>query len=119
MKKILVVDDDPGIVELLRIRLENNGYQVTTANNGAVGLQKAQELKPDLILLDIGMPQIDGCTFVREIKKMDEVNKIPIIVLTGKDYLQNYLFEEGIEAYLIKPVIIKEMLGKLKSILGE
>ena len=119
MKRILVVDDDPGIVELIKIRLENNGYEVITALNGAMGLQKVQEQIPDLILLDIGMPQIDGCTFVREIKKMEGVSDIPIIILTGRDYLQNYLYEEGIDAYLIKPVIIKELLGKLKSLLKE
>ena len=84
MKKILVVDDDPAICENLKLRLESNGYEVTTASNGVVAFVKASEEKPDLIILDVSMPTMDGLKFVQATRWKMEMRDIPILILTAR-----------------------------------
>ena len=80
-EKILVVDDDTNICELLRLYLTKEGYQVTTANDGEEGLEKFNQLKPDMVLLDVMMPRMDGLEVCRRIRKLGNT---PVMMLTAK-----------------------------------
>ena len=117
MKNILVIDDDPEIVELLKIRLESHDYVVTCASDGVAGLTKAKIQKPDLMILDIGMPHIDGMRFIKESKNMPELQGIPILVLTAFTDKKELLLQEGITHYLIKPYKSDELLNLVEIIL--
>lgn len=118
-KTILVVEDDQTTKELLRIRLEGEGYNVIAAINGIQGLERLMESKIDLIVLDIIMPKLDGCALVQEIKRMEDLKNIPIIVITARDNLQNFLIEEGVDEYFEKPIEIKSLLQKIEDLLGD
>jgi len=102
---ILAVDDTPENLEILRMRLEANGYVVETAADGEEGLAKARGLLPDLILLDIMMPKLDGISVVRILKADDTLRSIPVILVTAKADTQDVV--EGLDAggddYLAKP----------------
>lgn len=109
---ILVVDDDPIIVKLLSMTLAVNNYKVITAKNGEEGLQKALEKKPDIILLDIMMPIMDGLTMLEELRKTSD---IPVIVISafGSPEKVEKARELGIECFLSKPFnygVVLEML---------
>ena len=103
--RILAVDDTPENLEILRVRLEANGYEVATAADGEEGLVQARELSPDLILLDIMMPKRDGISVVRELKGDPSLRMIPVILVTAKS--DNRDVVEGLDAggddYLTKP----------------
>ena len=112
-KKILVVDDDPGMCEVVQSILVTEGPQVFTAVDGEDGVQKAVEIKPDLILLDIGMPKVDGLTFCEAIRATANACKIPIIIITGqtnRDRVQQCL-KAGADDFLSKPLQIEELLA--------
>lgn len=113
-KKILVVDDEPGFVEMLKSKLELDDYEVLTAFDGEEGLEKAKTEKPDLIILDILMPRKDGWTFVREMKTYDSIKNIPVIVLTAKEQFEDEFKLEGITDYLVKPFEVEALLYKIK-----
>ena len=119
MKKILVVDDDPEIVDLVKNRLEAHNYAVVTALNGEEALQKTKEQSPNLIILDIAMPKMDGYTFVLELRRKDELKTIPIVLLTAKDKMKGIFEMEGVYHYFIKPFVSEKLLATLKNILGE
>ena len=119
MKKIMIVDDNPSIAHLMKIRLQANGYQVVLARNGLEGLNMARQEKPDLVVLDIMMPELDGCGFAAEIKSYEDLKHIPIVVVTSRDNLQNYLMDLGAEAYLLKPIDIEKFLNTIKSLTAE
>ncbi len=114
--KILIVDDDENICELLRLYLEKDGYTVQIAGDGAVALKEFDSFSPDLMLLDIMMPKIDGYKVLEEIRKK---SSIPIIMITARaesfDKLQS--FELGTDDYIIKPFDAKEVLARIKAIL--
>ncbi len=124
-KKILVVDDDPNIVKLIKLRLEANEYLVSTAGDGEECVAKALSEKPDLILLDLMMPKSDGysaLTGLKEIKAMSgEIPDIPVIILTalGDARVKELLRKEHIEDYVLKPFNAQELLVKVKKALGE
>lgn len=80
-KKILIVDDEIEFVELMRMRLEANGYEVTSANNGKDAIERAEKDKPDAVLLDIMMPEIDGLAVLKELRSKDA--KLPIFIITA------------------------------------
>ena len=111
--KILLVDDDQDFVQLLEFDLKKRGYQVVTANNGEEGLDKLVREKPDLIVLDIKMPKMDGYTFVRRIKKDPDTKQVPIIVLTSYEPMKDMFQLEGVQDYVVKSV---NMEGLLTSI---
>lgn len=116
-KKILIIDDEPEMVELMKIRLEANKFDVITASEGSEGLEKLRKEKPDLVLLDIMMPNMDGYLFAREVKKDPAIAGVPIIVVTAKPGMK-YLFEaEGIKDYMVKPFESKELLDKINKYL--
>ena len=116
-KKILLIDDEPEIVELIGNRLKANKYDVTTAADGLQGLERAKDYKPDLIILDVGMPNMDGYTFIQEFKKIDELRNIPIIILTAKTHVQGLFKSEGIADCFLKPFDTLLLLSRIKDIL--
>lgn len=105
-KEVLVVDDDPDNISFLKTVLEDNGYEVVTAEIGEVGLAKAKEFKPELILLDFIMPKKSGTGFLNEIKKDEEIKNIPIKV------------EITPQAYLEKPIEPSELIETIKKLIG-
>ncbi|MBN3039116.1 MAG: response regulator [Candidatus Omnitrophica bacterium] len=113
MSKILVIDDEPDIIKVLISRLQANGYEVVSATNGEEGLERFQKENPDLIVLDILMPQMDGYTFVKRLKKAD--GDIPIIVLTAKSGMKDLFAIEGITDYVVKPFNADELLKKIEK----
>ncbi len=117
MKKILVVDDDPDFVAALRLRLETNQYQVVTAASGDEGLRKAESEKPDLIILDVMMPEVDGFTMTRALRAIGSLRSIPVIVITGKEGLRDLFEMECVKAYFTKPYDADELLQKIKTVL--
>ena len=117
--KILVVDDEEHIQELLRFNLEINGYKVLCADNGIDALNIAREEVPQLVLLDIMLPLMDGYDVCKEIRKDNSISNIPIIMLTAKvDELDKILgLELGADDYLTKPFSIRELMARVKAIL--
>lgn len=115
-EKILVVDDDNNICELLRLYLEKDGYEVSIANNGGEAVKMFQELSPDLMLLDIMLPVLDGWQVCREIRKFSDK---PIIMLTAKGETFDKVlgFELGADDYVVKPFDAKEVMARVKAVL--
>ena len=120
MKKILVVDDDPGQVRLLESILTKEGYQVRKTTEAADGLQIAMHDIPDLIILDVMMPVINGFNFCRLLKSEEKYRGIPIVLITGRDQLEDVHIglEMGAEAYLTKPIDHGELLKTIKVALS-
>ncbi|MCB0036133.1 MAG: response regulator transcription factor [Anaerolineales bacterium] len=114
MMKILVVEDDPVILETVEYNLTRQGYEVDMAENGRVGLDKARNNKPDLIILDVMLPGIDGFEVCRIVRK--EMN-VPIIMLTAKsDEVDKVVgLEMGADDYLTKPFSMRELLARVKA----
>jgi CheY-like chemotaxis protein len=114
-KKILIIDDDVDMVEVIGLRLEASGYEVVTANDGLIGLERARKENPDLILLDIRMPNMDGHTMLRQLKKYGEKTRlIPVIVITGMGELKDLFDLEGAADYIVKPFTDEEFFSKIE-----
>lgn len=118
-EKILVVDDEIHIQELIKFNLENSGYKVICAGNGIDALNFARMELPDLILLDLMLPGIDGYEVCKEIRKDNSISSMPIIMLTAKgDEFDKVLgLELGADDYLTKPFSVRELLARVKAIL--
>ncbi len=117
--KVLVADDDLAIQELIRLNLELQGYQVIIASNGVETVRKALSERPDLIILDILMPEMDGYEVMRLLKNSEETSYIPIIVLTAyaSDTGALVSWLEGAEGYLAKPFNPDELLMLVERVL--
>lgn len=117
--KILVVDDEPNIVQTLKDRLEINEYTVFTASNGQECLNVAKEQSPDLILLDVIMPIMDGLETLENLRQQDWGKQISVIMLTARSQAQDIARAKScdIEDYIIKPFDLSELLEKIESIL--
>jgi len=116
-KKILVIDDEQDILETIKIRLEANGYEVVVAHDGDSGLDAVNITKPDLIILDIMMPRMDGLTFAKKLRSDESMPNIPIIVLTCKEKMKDLFEIEGIKDYIVKPYVANELLDKVNKYL--
>jgi len=118
-KNILVVDDDPVQVKLIETILKQNGFNVTGCSEAADGLQYAMDKSPDLILLDVMMPIINGYNFCRLIKSEEKYKNIPIIMLTSRTKKEDIEIgrEMGADAYLTKPVNVQEVLETINKFL--
>jgi len=118
--KILVADDDPAILELVRINLEARGYQVLTVDNGADAIRIAMREKPDLLILDVLMPEVDGYEVMRVLKESPETAHIPIVVLTAyaSDAGAMVSWMQGAESYLAKPFNPEELLMVVDRLLS-
>ena len=114
--KIMVVDDDANICELLRLYLEKEGFDPVIAPNGVKALELFDSEKPDLILLDVMMPQLDGWQVCREIRKKSQC---PIIMLTAKGEVFDKVLglELGADDYVVKPFEAKEVIARVKAVL--
>jgi two-component system alkaline phosphatase synthesis response regulator PhoP len=117
MKTVLVVEDDEEIVGLLRFNLENQGYVVMTAEEGYKALELVKKVKPDLILLDIMLPGIDGYEVCRTLRNSEGLENIPIIMLTAKSEELDVVLglELGADDYVTKPFSIRELLSRIKA----
>lgn len=116
-KRILVIDDEPDLVKAVALRLEANGYEVIQAFGGEEGLRKAKEENPDLIILDIMMPKMDGYMFILELRESLGDVLPPIIVLTVKEKMEDLFAVEGIKDYVIKPFEHQDILNRIKRLL--
>ena len=120
-KKILIVDDEAELVGLVKIRLEAVGYEVLKAFDGQEGLDKAKLEKPDLILLDVMMPKMDGYKVCGLLKMDARFKKIPIILFSAKAQKEDVELakEVGADLYITKPFEAPILLAKIKELLGE
>jgi len=118
-KNILVVEDDPDIKELISFNLSNQGHQVFEANNGELGIEKAREKLPDLILLDLMLPGMHGLDVCRIIKADQETKDIPIIMVTAMGQEEDIVkgLETGADDYITKPFSIKVLLARVSAVL--
>ena len=118
-KKILIIDDEPDILELLVLRLEANGYEVTSATDGQKGLDKARNENPDLIILDLMLPSIDGYKVCRMLKFDERFKKIPIVLFTARTQEADMKLgqEVGADAYITKPFEPNILLSKVAELL--
>ena len=119
MAKILVVDDDLAINELIKINLELQGYQVIQAFNGIEGFALAKQETPALIVLDVMMPEVDGFTVAQRVRQCEEIADTPIIMLTALSELNNKVngFNIGVDDYLTKPFEIEELIVRVRALL--
>jgi len=117
--KILLVDDEPDILEIVGYNLNNEGYQVYTANNGIEALKTAKKIIPNLILLDIMMPEMDGIETCEKIRTLKSLENTLIAFLTARneDYSHVAGFEAGADDYITKPIKPKVLVSKVKSLL--
>ncbi len=118
IKNILVVDDDPTLTALVENFLKKNGYEVTAVTEAVDGLEYAMKKDPDLIILDIMMPIINGFNFCKLLKQEKGKENIPILLLTSRDQMKDIELglEMGAEAYLVKPLNTGELLKTIKVI---
>jgi DNA-binding response OmpR family regulator len=118
IKKILVVDDDPAMTTLLTKVLQEHDFEVKAVNEAVEGLEYAMGHKPDLIILDVMMPIVNGFNFCRLIKQEQDQKDIPILLLTARDQLKDIEIglEMGAEAYLTKPLNVEELLRTINVI---
>ena len=116
--KILVVDDDPEIVEILKYNLSNSDFEVKVACNGFQAVKKSKKFKPDIILMDVMMPEMNGIEACTEIRKIDNLKNVQIIFLSarGEDYTQIAAFDAGADDYINKPIKPKILLKKITNI---
>lgn len=118
-KKILVIDDEKDIIELLKYNLEREGYQVICAENGEVALNFVKKEKPDLVVLDLMLPGMDGLTVCKILKRDENTASIPIIMLTAKDTESDVIvgLEVGADDYITKPFSPRVLIARIKAVL--
>jgi len=119
-KPILVIDDDDSIRSLLSVHLRQEGYRAETAESGREGLAKARALKPDLILLDVALPDISGLETLQELKKDPALAAIPVVILSGYPLNQgtNVFLEAGAAAFLTKSFKLKNVIAQCLSFIS-
>ncbi len=119
MPRILAVDDEPNIVRLIEVNLTRHGYQVETANNGVQALEKIRANRPDLIVSDVMMPEMDGFELLSTIRRDPALESLPVIMLTAKTQDKNVMegYTRGADMYLTKPFNPAELLAFVKRIL--
>ena len=119
-EKILIIDDDLDTLRLVGLMLQRQGYQITAATNGQQGLEKAFEDKPNLILLDVMMPDMDGYEVARRLRASPETVDVPIMMFTAKTQLDDKVtgFEVGADDYLTKPTHPSELQSHVKALLA-
>ncbi|MFQ5951842.1 MAG: response regulator transcription factor [Candidatus Omnitrophota bacterium] len=118
-KKILIVDDEPFVVKVLANRLEASNYEVISAYDGQEGLKKVHDEKPDLIILDLILPKINGYEICNMLKKDKTFSEIPIIIISGRTTREDMKLAEeaAADAYIIKPFDRETLLSKIEELL--
>jgi DNA-binding response OmpR family regulator len=119
-EKILIIDDDIDTLKLVGLMLERQGYEIAVASNGTLGLSKASTVQPDLILLDVMMPDLDGYEVTRRLRSDHSLAHIPIIMFTAKTMVDDKVlgFEAGVDDYLTKPTHPAELTAHVKAVLA-
>src|SRR5512144_335372 len=119
-EKILIIDDDLDTLRLVGLMLQRQGYQISAATNGTQGLAKAFEEKPNLVLLDVMMPDMDGYEVARRLRKNPTTAQTPILMFTAKTQLDDKVtgFEVGADDYLTKPTHPSELQAHVKALLA-
>jgi len=118
-ERVLVVDDDPDIVQFVRMNLELEGFEAETAENGRIALDMAKLRPPDLILLDVMMPEMDGLTVLRHLRNSPATANVPVIILTAKALAEDRVkgLDLGADDYVTKPFDLDELLARVKTVL--
>jgi len=119
MNKILVIDDDEAINELIKINLELFGYNAISAKDGIQGCSLAKQELPELIILDVMMPDVDGFTVAKRIRENEQTKNIPILMLTALNQLEDKVkgFDIGVDDYLVKPFEMEELKVRVRALL--
>ncbi len=117
-QKVLVVDDEEPILELLKYNLEKQGYEVKTATNGQIALEVAKKFHPDLVLLDIMMPKMDGVEACRHLRAMPELANTFIVFLTARaeEYSEVAAFDVGADDYILKPIKPRALMSRISAL---
>jgi len=120
MAQILIVDDSPTEAHVLKGMLEKNGFETATAENGTEGIERAKELKPDLILMDVVMPGLNGFQATRQLTKDPMTSEIPVIIVTTKDQETDRVWgmRQGARDFLTKPISEKTLMEKINAALA-
>jgi len=120
-KKILLVDDEPSVIKVVKRRLETQGYIVSVAADGIEGLEKAMDEKPDLVISDVMMPELDGYSMVKALRGKPEFAKTPIIILTGRDQMRELFHFEGVNDcdFIVKPFETEALLEKIAQLMKQ
>ena len=120
MARILVVDDSPTETEAFRAVLEKNGHEVLNAENGADGVAVARQELPDLVLMDIVMPGLNGFQATRQLTRSPETKNIPVVIVTPKDQETDRVWgkRQGASGYLVKPVSESRLLSEINALIG-
>jgi len=120
MAKVLIVDDSPTQLQGLRLIVERMGHQVVTADDGAHGVAVAKKEIPDLVLMDVVMPNLNGFQATRQISKDPKTSHIPVILVTTKDQETDKVWgmRQGAKAYITKPIVEAQLVETIQEILG-
>lgn len=120
MARVLVVDDSPTEIEAFRLILEKHGFEVLVAKDGASGVALAHQEKPDIVLMDIVMPGLNGFQATRQLTKSQETQHIPVIIVTTKDQETDRVWgkRQGASGYLVKPVSEDRLMVEIDTLLG-
>ena len=120
MATVLIVDDSPTEVHVIKTMLEKQGYQTLTAESGEVGIEQAKTAKPDVILMDVVMPGLNGFQATRQLSRDPATANIPVIIVStkGQETDRAWGLRQGAKEYLVKPITASELIGKIKAVLG-
>ncbi|RMG29922.1 MAG: response regulator [Gammaproteobacteria bacterium] len=120
MARILIIDDSPTEIHVLKGMLEKNGFETLTADSGERGIELAKSEKPDLVLMDVVMPGLNGFQATRQLSRDEETRDIPIIICTTKDQETDKVWgkRQGAKDYITKPVTEEELVEKIRLTLG-
>lgn len=118
-KKILIIDDEPELVKAVEVRLKTRGYEVEVAHDGLAGIEKTKKVKPDLILLDIIMPKMDGYEVCKKLMADPETEEIPIIIFSASQQrdLEEKCKEVGVTDFIMKPFETEDLLNMVNKLL--
>lgn len=117
MNKVLAIDDEDYILELIQYNLEQNGFEVVTCNDGSIAMNTALNIKPDIILLDLMLPKINGFDICKKLRENPVTRKTPIIILTARDSETDKVMglELGADDFITKPFSIRELIARIRS----
>ncbi len=120
MSHILIIDDDDEIRNLIAVYLENASHTVAHANHGQDGVEQAKVSVPDLIILDINMPVMDGTRVIKELRNNESTAKVPVIALSAMNdaHMRDDMYQMGCDGYIIKPIDFDVLLTKVTSLTG-
>ena len=119
MKRVLVIEDDKDIIELVKYNLEKDGFQVAASVDGATGLAQVRKTPPDLLILDLMLPKLSGLEICKEVRKDVSLNRLPVLILTAKGEEADRVvgLELGADDYVTKPFSPRELVARVKALL--